>query len=278
VCPKEHLYEKDKIAGGFDPQRSSDPPELCFPDYVQVASEYAIQQGPMVTTLFFEAPLSGYEAPAFIGNEELNGNKCRHYRSPPNAWVKVEAWYCPQNNCCIKYSSRHLSDSETELTLVNYSTKVDANAFDLSGYREVSYRELNKILYLFKESDHRLYLGEPATAFLTLPAFQLGDGLTVNVTGKGINDVVLPIAISVAKDPCHDSTDRHLERASFAKDSHGVYSATISCGHLLDQNALYVTYQLIKAGKAKVRVTKHTFSAKGARTTDSQDCEYDIVP
>lgn len=107
----------------------------------------------------------------------------------------------------------------------------------------------------------------------------MGDGLTVTLTGKGINDgLVLPIEISVSKDPFHDSTDRHLETASVAKDSHGVYSATISRGHLIDQNALYVTYQLIKAGKAKVRVPKHTFSAKGAGTTSSQDCEFDIAP
>ena len=144
VYPKEHVYAKDKIVNIPDSSKSFYPAESHLFNYVQVASEYAIQEGPMVGSIV--ACIVEPEPPAFVGNEDMDGYKCRHYRSPPNAQVKAEAWYCPKTNCCIKYSERG-----AELTLVKYSTKVGANAFDLNGNREVSYIELHEML---DKSDH----------------------------------------------------------------------------------------------------------------------------
>ena len=77
-----------------------------------------------------------------VGNEEVDGHKCRHYSGfvffPED---RCEFWYCPDLNCCVKHSmiSSGFLGHYT-LTLTNYTTvKPDPMLFDLTGYREVPY-------------------------------------------------------------------------------------------------------------------------------------------
>ena len=77
-----------------------------------------------------------------VGNEDMDGHKCRHYSGfvffPGD---RCEFWYSPDLNCCVKHSmiSSGFLGHYT-LTLTNYTTaKPDPKLFDLTAYREVPY-------------------------------------------------------------------------------------------------------------------------------------------
>ena len=78
----------------------------------------------------------------FVGNEDIGGHTCRHYKGfiffPGD---RCEFWYSPDLNCCAKHSmiSSGFLGHYT-LTMINYdAAKPDPMLFDLTGYRGVSY-------------------------------------------------------------------------------------------------------------------------------------------
>lgn len=79
----------------------------------------------------------------FLGYEIVDTHTCRHYVNEPGFRLKSQSWYCPELNCCVKYTNTAFEKSHIT-TLEKYSDQVDPNVFDLSDFHQVPASQLQR--------------------------------------------------------------------------------------------------------------------------------------
>ncbi|PWT97993.1 MAG: hypothetical protein C5B53_07230 [Candidatus Melainabacteria bacterium] len=105
------------------------------PDFDHVTNPRALSRVPSTDIKLGLGYKQHSEPKDFLGYETVDSHVCHHYFSQPSLQLKSEMLYCPELNCCIKYSGAAFGKSHIT-TLDKYSNQIDPNVFDMSNFRQ----------------------------------------------------------------------------------------------------------------------------------------------